>query len=210
MKTIKANKYQGLLDIPKMDEGGKPRPGSSKAARAKGKRSISRKKEQAIRSRQEAPIESLLRRIAMRKEIEEGESKGDSMDIGDVDFGDGTQGESCKVVDGKVQCASYGTSKEDLSEMATEDEKGERKPFSLVLADLIKGIREGRQESLKRRMKRVGPRREIDLDPDPAREFAVRNPFARARYRSLQKRLARSKGREDAGSNVQFVESPEF
>jgi len=208
MKTIKANKYQGLLDIPKMDEGG--RPGTSKSVRSKGKRSIGRKKEQDIRSRQEAPIESLLRRIAMRKEIEEGESKGDSMDIGDVDFGDGTKGESCKVVDGKVQCASYGTSSEDLSEMATEDEKGDKKPFSLVLADLIKGVREGRQSSLESRMKRVGKRREVDLDPDRAREFAVRNPFARARYKSLQKRLARSQGREDAGSNIQFVASPEF
>jgi len=208
MKTIKANKYQGLLDIPKMDEGG--RPGTSKSVRSKGKRSIGRKKEQAIRSRQEAPIESLLRRVAMRKEMEEGESKGDSIDIGNVDFGDGTEGESCKVVDGKVQCASYGTSKEDLSEMATEDEKGERKPFSLVLADLIKGTRDLRQKSLENRMKRVGERREIDLNPDRAREFAVRNPFARARYRSLQRRLARSKGREDAGSNMQFVESPEF
>ena len=59
-------------------------------------------------------------------------------------------------------------------------------------------------------VERVGRRREVDLDPDPAREFAVRNPFARARYKSLQKRLARSQGREDAGSNIQFVASPEF
>lgn len=210
MRVIRANKYQGLLDIPKMAKGGKPRPGSSKAARAKGSRSVDRERLGEIREDRNAPIESLLRRIAMKKELEKGESKGDSMDIGDVDFGDGTQGESCKVVDGKVQCASYGTSSEDLSEMATEDEKGDKKPFSLVLADLIKGVREGRQSSLESRMKRVGKRREVDLDPDRAREFAVRNPFARARYKSLQKRLARSKGREDAGSNIQFVASPEF
>ena len=40
MRVIRANKYQGLLDIPKMAKGGKPRPGSSKAARAKGSRSV--------------------------------------------------------------------------------------------------------------------------------------------------------------------------
>ena len=49
-------------------------------------------------------------------------------------------------------------------------------------------------------MRRVGRRREFDLNPDRARVFEVRNPIARARYKSLQRRLARSQGREDAGA----------
>ena len=190
MKAVKIKKYQGLLDIPKMDAGGQTNP------MYKGNRSVSRKKLREIEERQEAPIESLLRRIAMRKELKEGESEGDSIDIGNVDFGDGTEGESCKVVDGKVQCASYGTSSEDLSEMATEDEEGEEKPLSLVLADLIKGGRDVRQSSLKKRLKKVGKRREL-YSKD--KQFGMRNPLARARYKSLQRRLARSEGREDAG-----------
>ena len=95
--------------------------------------------------------------------------------------------------------------------MATEDERGDKKPFSLVLADLIQSGRQARQKSLKSRRSRVGRRRELDLAPfDRARLVEVRNPLARARYKSLQKRLARSQGREDAGSNIQFVASPEF
>jgi len=150
--------------------------------------------------------------MAERKRLKEGESEGDNIvDLGNVDFGDGTQGESCKEVDGKIQCASYDTSSEDLGEMATEDEEGDRKPFSLAIADAIRGFRDARQKSLQNRMTRVGKRRELDLAPfDRSRLIEVRNPIARARYKSLQRRLARSKGREDAGSNMQFVESPEF
>ena len=60
MRVIRANKYQGLLDIPKMAKGGKPRPGSSKAARAKGSRSVDRERLGEIREDRNAPIESLL------------------------------------------------------------------------------------------------------------------------------------------------------
>jgi len=176
-----------------------------------GKRQLSQSKTSKIRNRQSAPIESLLRRMAARKELKKGESEGDNIvDLGDVDFGDGTQGESCQVVDGKIQCASYDTSSEDLGEMATEDEKGDRKPFSLAIADSIKGFRDARQKGLKNRMKRVGRRRELDLAPfDRSRVIEVRNPIARARYKSLQRRLARSQGREDAGGNI-YLGSFEF
>ena len=177
-----------------------------------GKRQLSQSERSKIRKRQKAPIESMLRRMAERKRLKEGESEGDDIvDLGDLKFEDGTEGESCKEVNGKIECASYGPSKEDVQDMATEDEGGDRKPFSLAIADAIKGFRDARQKSLQNRMTRVGRRRELDLAPfDRSRLIEVRNPIARARYKSLQRRLARSKGREDAGSNMQFVESPEF
>ena len=91
---------------------------------------------------------------------------------------------------------SVSKSAEELGEMATEDERGEGKPLSLVLADLIKGGRDVRQSSLKKRKKRVGKRREL-YSKD--KQLGMRNPLARARYKSLQRRLARSEGREEAG-----------
>tara|TARA_R110002020_G_scaffold134817_3_gene301052 strand:- start:56 stop:655 length:600 start_codon:yes stop_codon:yes gene_type:complete len=187
MKIIKANKYQGLLA--KMDAGGKTNPVS------KGSRSVSKSKLEDIEDRQIAPIESLLRRIAMRQELKEGESKGDSLGSEGVDFSMGSEGESCTEVDGEIVCFTD-ASAEELGEMATEDERGEGKPLSLVLADLIKGGRDVRQSSLKKRKKRVGKRREL-YSKD--KQLGMRNPLARARYKSLQRRLARSEGREEAG-----------
>jgi len=162
----------------------------------RGSRQVKRSKLDEISDRQNAPIEWLLRRIAQKKELKEGESQGDADNV-NFDL-DGGGGDSCKEVDGKIVCFTD-SSAEELSEMATEDEGGDKKPLSLTLADLIKGGRGLRQQSLKNRKKRVGKRRELDLNPDRAREFAVRNPIARARYKSLQRRLARSEGREKAG-----------
>tara|TARA_A100001201_G_scaffold1761_5_gene4521 strand:+ start:4414 stop:4992 length:579 start_codon:yes stop_codon:yes gene_type:complete len=184
-------------------------PGGKNPAK-KGKRSVSQEKLSEISQRQIAPIEALLRRIAQRQELKEGESDGDSISLGNVDFGDGTEGESCKIVDGKVQCASYGTSSEDLGEMATEDEKGDRKPFSLVLADLIKGGRDLRQDFLKSQKKYFGGRREVDINPDRSEATMIRNPFARALYRRAQKKLAKSEGRESAAQGIQNLGSVEF
>ena len=71
--------------------------------RTGGKRQLSRSKTSKIRNRQIAPIESLLRRMAERKRLKEGESEGDDIvDLGDVKFEDGTEGESCKEVNGKM------------------------------------------------------------------------------------------------------------
>ena len=185
MKIIKANKYQGLLA--KMDAGGKTNPVS------KGSRSVSKSKLEDIEDRQIAPIESLLRRMALKKELKKGESKGDADDV-NFDL-EGGGGEPCTEVDGKTVCFTD-ASAEELGEMATEDERGEGKPLSLVLADLIKGGRDVRQSSLKKRKKRVGKRREL-YSKD--KQLGMRNPLARARYKSLQRRLARSEGREEAG-----------
>jgi len=189
MKSVKANKYQGLLDIPKMDAGGQTNPVY------KGSRSVSRKKLREIEDRQVAPIESLLRRIAMKQELKEGESEGDSMDIGDVDFGSGSEGESCREVDGKIVCGSYGYDQGDAADSAAGEDR-EKKAMALILADLIQDTRDVRQSSLKDRLKRVGKRREV-YSKD--KQYGMRNPIARARYKSLQRRLARSEGREDAG-----------
>ena len=46
-------------------------------------------------------------------------------------------------------------------------------------------------------VERVGRRRELY---SKNKRFGIRNPIARARYKSLQRRLARSQGREDAGA----------
>jgi hypothetical protein len=174
-------------------KGGKTNPIS------KGSRSVKRSKLRDIEDRQIAPIESLLRRIAMKQELKEGESKGAIEDsTGGVDFSMGSEGESCKEVDGKIVCGAYGYDQGDAADSAAGEDR-KKKSMALMFADLIKGVRDARQTSLKNRKKRVGKRRELDLNPDPAREFSIRNPFARARYKSLQRRLARSEGREDAG-----------
>ena len=192
MKTIRANKYQGLLDAPKMDAGGQTNPVS------KGSRSVKRSKLKDIEDRQIAPIESLLRRIAMKQELKEGESKGDAeASTGEIDFSMGSEGESCKEVDGKIVCGAYGYDQGDAADSAAGEDR-EKKSMALILADLIQGGRDARQTSLKNRMKRVGKRREL-YSKD--KQVGMRNPIARAIYKSLQRRLARSEGREDAGES---------
>ena len=175
----------------------------------KGSRSVKRSKLDDISDRQIAPIEAFLRRIALKKEQEKGESKGDADDV-NFDL-EGGGGESCTEVDGKTVCFTD-ASAEELGEMATEDEKGDRKPFSLALADIIKGGRDLRQDFLRGQKKFFGKRREVDLDPDRGRSAMVRNPFARALYRRAQRKLAKSEGREDAGAygGFQIIKSPTF
>jgi hypothetical protein len=176
---------------------------------SKGKRSVKKSKLDDISDRQIAPIEAFLRRIALKKEQEKGESKGDADDV-NFDL-EGGGGESCTEVDGKTVCFTD-ASAEELGEMATEDEKGDRKPFSLALADIIKGGRDLRQDFLRGQKKFFGKRREVDLDPDRGRSAMVRNPFARALYRRAQRKLAKSEGREDAGAygGFQIIKSPTF
>jgi hypothetical protein len=53
-------------------------------------------------------------------------------------------------------------------------------------------------------MKSVGGRREL-YSKD--KQVGARNPFARARYKSLQRRLARSEGREEAGEDIQRIKA---
>ena len=192
MKVIRANKYQGLLK--RMDEGGISNPV------LKGNRSVSRSKLKDIKERQVAPLESLLRKIVMKQELKEGESEGDSISSEGVDFNSGSEGDSCREVDGEIVCGAYDSDQGDAADSGSEKDR-EKKSMALILADLILGGRDARQESLKNRMKNVGGRREL-YSKD--KQVGMRNPIARARYRSLQRRLARSEGREDAAENSGF------
>tara|TARA_R110000824_G_scaffold124333_2_gene282729 strand:- start:55 stop:621 length:567 start_codon:yes stop_codon:yes gene_type:complete len=175
----------------------------------KGSRRVKSSKLDAISDRQIAPIEFLLRRMALKKELKKGESKGDADDV-NFDL-EGGGGESCTEVDGKTVCFTD-ASAEELGEMATEDEKGDRKPFSLALADMIKGGRDLRQDFLRGQKKFFGKRRELDLDPNRSSSTMVRNPFARALYKRAQRKLAKSEGREDkaARGGFQIIKSPIF
>ena len=122
---------------------------------------------------------------------------------GQVDFSFGSEGDSCKEVDGKIVCGSYGYDQGAAADSASGEDR-EKKPIALVLADLIQGARDARQKSLTSRMENVGKRREL-YSKD--KQFGIRNPFARARYKSLQRRLARSEGREEAGEGIQRIEA---
>ena len=170
----------------------------------RGSRSLSRTKLRNIKERQVAPIETLLRRIAMNQELKEGESDGDAVaSTGQVDFSFGSEGDSCKEVDGKTVCGAYGYDQGDAADSASGEDR-EKKPTALVLADLIQGARDARQKSLTSRMKNVGKRREL-YSKD--KQFGIRNPIARARYKSLQRRKARSEGREEAGDGIQRIKA---
>jgi len=195
MKVIRANKYQGLLE--RMDEGGISNPV------LKGNRSVSRSKLKDIKERQIAPLESLLRKIVMKQELKKGESEGDSISSEGVDFNSGSEGDSCKEVDGEIACGAYGYDQGDVADSGSEEER-DKKSMALILADLIAGGRDARQASLKNRMKSVGGRREL-YSKD--KQVGARNPFARARYKSLQRRLARSEGREEAGEDIQRIKA---
>lgn len=49
----------------------------------------------------------------MKQELKEGESKGDAeASTGEIDFSMGSEGESCKEVDGKIVCGAYGYDQE--------------------------------------------------------------------------------------------------
>jgi hypothetical protein len=158
-------------------------------------------------------VESMLRSIAKRKKSREAEaegaSKGDS-----IDFNlDGGEGESCKEVDGIIQCFDDPTA-EELSEMATEDEAEVKEPFSLRLAESIARRRDRISDRLKDRESRLRPRRTLDLNPENWGKYQkgpsvdLRNPFARARTRSLQRRQARKEGRKKKGTGIKFIKSP--
>tara|TARA_R110000823_G_C15670187_1_gene473043 strand:- start:61 stop:624 length:564 start_codon:yes stop_codon:yes gene_type:complete len=180
-----------MRPIKTYEYGGKSKP------EHKGKRSVSRTKLKAIKNRQIAPFESLLRGIVAKQELKKGESKGDSISSEGVDFNSGSEGESCREVDGKTVCGAYGYDQGDAADSGSEKDR-DKKSIALILADLISERRDGRQSSLENRMKNV-TRRELY---SKNKQFGMRNPFARARYRSLQKKLARSEGRENAAKFI--------
>lgn len=96
-------------------------------------------------------------------------------------------------------CTSEGCftkpSKEALDSFNDPKESREDRSMLELLADLIGGSRDVRQKSLDNRIKRVKNRAEIG-------NTGLANPFSVLRSRSLQKRKARSEGREDTGGSA--------
>lgn len=100
-----------------MDEGGISNPV------LKGNRSVSKTKLDDIKERQIAPLESLLRKIVMKQKLKEGESKGDSISSEGVDFNSGSEGDSCREVDGEIVCASYDSDQGDAADSGSEKDR---------------------------------------------------------------------------------------
>ena len=137
-----------------------------------------------IKDRQIAPIERMLRKIGERKK---------NKDVKDAP--DGGEGQMVCTKDG---CEQGGADAEKSAEL--NDPKLDAKdPLALRVADFIKQRRQERQKRLKRRRGRASKRATLRVGSRQDPLGYVRNPFARSRYRRLQRRLARSEGRELAG-----------
>ncbi len=65
--------------------------------------------------------------------------------------------------------------------------------------------RRDRQDRLADRMSNVKKRTTLATDPRRGEYREFRNPFARMRYRGLQRKEARSEGRSDAGGGPQYI-----
>ena len=151
-----------------------------------------------IEDRQIAPIEKLLRSMDQRKKYKEAGSQGDDSTEVNIDFGAGGGDDSCKEVDGKMVCSAYdgGSADGGASSDGGGGETKDRKSLALSLAEGIANFRDFRQTSLGNRKSNVLGRRYFGTKNNPTN---IENPFAKARYKSLQRRLARSEGRENAG-----------
>mgnify|MGYP003119918213 CR=1 FL=1 len=159
--------------------------------RSRKLKSVSRKRLNNISNRQIAPIERLLRKMGEHKQykrnLEANASQGDaySFDDGEQDILDGDCGP-----DG---CAAF-------DEEGGEAEFIQKPPLSLRLADAIAGFRDTRQGWMHNKKANAADNKNFGYrDLDGRTHFIGKNPFARARYKSLQRRIARSEGREDYG-----------
>lgn len=156
-------------------------------------RKVSEDRLQNISDRQNAPIERLLRRIGKRKKER---AVTDPPDAGEETV---CTEEGCYVKPSKDTIEAY------------NDPKNQPKdPLSLRIADFIARKRVERQEDLASKKSKAQRRATLATDPRRGEYREFRNPFARARYRSLQRREARSKGRSAAGQGLQYIQSPEF
>ena len=89
---------------------------------------------------------------------------------------------------------------------AYNDPKNQPKdPLALRMANWMAKQRRDRQDRLADRKSNVLKRTTLETDPRRGEYREFRNPFARARYRSLQRKEARSKGRSDAGGGPQYI-----
>lgn len=137
-----------------------------------------------IKNRQIAPIERMLRKI------------GEHQKYKDVkDAPDGGEGEMVCTEEG---CEQGGADAEKSAEL--NDPKLDAKdPLALRVANFISDRRQARQDRLRRRKNRTSKRTTLRVGPMEDPIGYIRNPFARARYRRLQRKIARSEGRELAG-----------
>ena len=165
-----------------------------KRKRSKKLKGVSRTKLRKIEDRQFAPIERILRKMGERKQLKhqlaKGASRGDvySFDDGEQDMVTG----SC----GPEGCAAF-------DEYGGESEHGKEKkpPLSLRLANSIAGFRDSRQDWMRNKKATANKHRDfLHTNPNTRQTTYIgKNPFARARYKSLQRRIARSEGRGNYG-----------
>jgi|5_EtaG_2_1085323.scaffolds.fasta_scaffold02513_7 hypothetical protein len=156
---------------------------------------VSQDKLDDIRANRNAPLERMLRRIGMNKKYK------------DVDDDpDGGEGQMVCTKDG---CEQGGADAEKSAEF--NDPKNQPKdPFALRVANFMAKSRRDRQDKLADRKSRVLNRTTFATDPRRGEYKEFRNPFARMRYRGIQRKEARSKGRSDSGQGMQYIQSPEF
>ena len=153
-------------------------------------RKVSKDRLENIRDRQIAPIERMLRNIGMNKKMR------DVMDPPDAGEG--------QMVCTKDGCEQGGADAEKSADF--NDPKNQPKdPLSLRVANFMAKKRRDRQDRLSDRMTRTKKRTTLETDPRKGEMMEFRNPFARARYRRLQRRKARSEGRGDAGGGMQYI-----
>ena len=160
---------------------------------------VSKTRQDNIRDRQIAPIERMLRQMGENKKFKEqvaaGASEGDvySFNDGEQDMVTGDCGEG--------GCAAF-------DEEGGEAEFIPKEPLSLRLADKIAGFRDSRQDWMKNKKATANKHRDFGFTNPNTRQttYIGKNPFARARYKSLQRRIARSEGRGTAGGGgTQYI-----
>ena len=146
-----------------------------------------------IRDRQIAPIERMLRNIGMNKKTR------DVMDPPDAGEDTVCTEEGCFVKPSQETVEAFNDPKNQAKD-----------PLALRIANWMAKQRQSRQDRLGDRMTRTQKRTTLATDPRRGEYREFRNPFARARYRRLQRKEARSEGRSDAGGGIQYIKSPTF
>ncbi len=153
-------------------------------------RRVSQDRLDNIRDRQIAPIERMLRNIGMNKKMR------DVMDPPDAGEEQVCTKDGCFVKPSKETVEAY------------NDPKNQPKdPLALRIANFMAKKRRDRQDRLADRMSNVKKRTTLATDPRRGEYREFRNPFARMRYRGLQRKEARSQGRGDAGGGVQYIKA---
>ena len=145
-------------------------------------RRVSKDRLENIRDRQIAPVERMLRNIGMNKKMR------DVMDPPDAGEDTVCTKDGCFVKPSQETVEAY------------NDPKNQPKdPLALRIANWMAEQRRNRQDRLADRKSNVLKRTTLATDPRRGQYREFRNPFARMRYRGLERKEARSEGRSDAG-----------